>query len=398
MNESKHQQLRVALYSHDTQGLGHIRRNLAIAHALSQIEPTPTTLLISGAQVGAAFTLPPGADLLSLPSVSKDAHGHYGPRTLSMPLDDLIALRSSVIKHALEQFQPDLLIVDKVANGFGNELLPALESLHAHGHTRCVLGLRDILDEPAVARREWEQSHSAELVERYYDAVWVYGDPQVYDLVREYGWEASLASKARYTGYLDRSAQDAKLNHRTQRILKRPGQRSALCMVGGGQDGVGLAQAFVSAQLPPNMQGILLTGPFMPRAERKQIQRLAQHNPQLQVREFVNDPGPLLRQADYVVSMGGYNSVCEILALHKRALIVPRTQPRQEQWIRAERLQSLGLLDVLHPDDLSPQRLSRWLATTDPAAPTTHKAIDMNGFTRLPDLASELVAREAIYA
>ena len=134
-----------------------------------------------------------------------------------------------------------------------------------------------------------------------------------------------------------------------------------------------------------------------PLAERKQIQRLAQHNPQLQMREFVSDPVPLLRQADYVVSMGGYNSVCEILALHKRALIVPRTQPRQEQWIRAERLQALGLLDVLHPDDLSPQRLSRWLATTDPTAPATDNAIDMNGFTRLPRLVSELLTRESLY-
>lgn len=397
MDESNHQQLRVALYSHDTQGLGHIRRNLAIAHALSQTEPAPTTLLISGTQVGAAFTLPPGVDLLSLPGVSKDAHGRYGPRTLSMPLDDLIGLRRSVIQHALEQFQPDLLIVDKVANGFGDELLPALASLRDRGHTRCVLGLRDVLDEPDVARREWEQSQGSALVERYYDAVWVYGDPQVYDLVHEYGWEASLARKVRYTGYLDRSAQGPKRNHRSRRILNRRGLRSALCMVGGGQDGSGLAQAFASAQLPANTRGILLTGPYMPLAERKQIQRLAQHNPQLQVREFVSDPVPLLRQADYVVSMGGYNSVCEILALHKRALIVPRTQPRQEQWIRAERLQALGLLDVLHPDDLSPQRLSRWLATTDPTAPATDNAIDMNGFTRLPRLVSELLARESLY-
>src|SRR3546814_18004575 len=48
-----------------------------------------------------------------------------------------------------------------------------------------------------------------------------------------------------------------------------------------------------------------------------------------------------------VVCMGGYNTFCEVLSFDKRALVVPRTEPRMEQHIRAERAQDLGLVRML---------------------------------------------------
>jgi predicted glycosyltransferase len=61
--------------------------------------------------------------------------------------------------------------------------------------------------------------------------------------------------------------------------------------------------------------------------------------------------------ADVVVSMGGYNTICEILTLRKRAVVVPRTRPVQEQLIRAERMARLGLMRVIHPAMLGASRL-----------------------------------------
>ena len=57
-----------------------------------------------------------------------------------------------------------------------------------------------------------------------------------------------------------------------------------------------------------------------------------------------------------VVAMGGYNTFCEILSFDKRALIVPRTVPRLEQYIRASRAQSLGLVAMLEDDDVHDPR------------------------------------------
>jgi predicted glycosyltransferase len=42
--------------------------------------------------------------------------------------------------------------------------------------------------------------------------------------------------------------------------------------------------------------------------------------------------------------------VGEILSLRKRAVVVPRTQPVEEQWIRAQRMAELGLFAAIHPD------------------------------------------------
>src|SRR5262249_57656689 len=97
----------------------------------------------------------------------------------------------------------DVLIVDKVPRGALRELDAALDCLRARGRTRCVLGLREVLDEPAAVDGEWRDTGSEEAVRTHYDAVWVYGDPAVYDPVREYGFSLAVAAKVHYTGYLD---------------------------------------------------------------------------------------------------------------------------------------------------------------------------------------------------
>src|SRR4051794_16660339 len=86
--------LRVALYSHDTMGIGHMRRNLLIAQALAAPPVSATVLLIAGAREAAAFTMPPGVDCLTLPSLYKTADGRYQSRALGLSLDELIDLRS----------------------------------------------------------------------------------------------------------------------------------------------------------------------------------------------------------------------------------------------------------------------------------------------------------------
>jgi predicted glycosyltransferase len=65
--------------------------------------------------------------------------------------------------------------------------------------------------------------------------------------------------------------------------------------------------------------------------------------------------------------------------------------PRPEQWIRAERLRDLGLLDVLHPDDVSPEALTGWLGRELGPPPQVRECIDLDGLTRLPSLVEELL-------
>jgi predicted glycosyltransferase len=371
-----------------------MRRNLLLAQALAAPPLEATVLLITGAGEATAFGMPPNVDCLTLPALRKDAKGGYHPRNLNIAFRELIELRARTIRTSLEAFKPDVFIVDKVPRGVGRELTMTLEYLRMYGRTRCVLGLRDILDEPEAVRREWLRDANEEAIARYYDAVWIYGDPQVYDAVQEYAFPPQLARKVSYTGYLDQRLRHATESSNGDDLLARldlPEGRLMLCMVGGGQDGARLAEAFSRAELPEDATGVILTGPYMPKAVQERLQRRAGRNPRLRVVSFVSDPSPLLNRAERVVAMGGYNTVGEILAFGRNALIVPRTTPRLEQWIRAERLSELGLVDTLHPDRLRPASISEYLFRDIEPRAQACEQVDMNGLSRLPGLLAELI-------
>jgi predicted glycosyltransferase len=390
--------LRVALYSHDTMGLGHMRRNLLIAQALAQSPLQPNILMIAGAYEAKAFAIPRGVDCLSLPALRKEPDGGYQSRSLDLPLDEVVAVRAAAIRAALQAFSPDVLIVDNVPRGAIRELDPALQHLRDRGATRCVLGLRDVLDEPEAVRREWSQGTNEDAIRDYYDAVWIYGDRAVFDPVREYRLSDHVADKVRYTGYFDRRARfEGAASEATYSALADfglPPGRLILCMAGGGQDGARLTEALSQADLPPETNGVILTGPYMPAEVRRTLRDRAARNPRLKVLEFVPEPRLLVGCADRAIAMGGYNTVSEILSFGKSALIVPRVSPRREQLIRAERLRNLGLVDVLHPEKLTSSALSEWLADDNRRVPLAREMIDFNGLSRLPALLEETLSMQ----
>lgn len=350
---------RCVFYSHDTMGFGHIRRNMLLSQSITAACPEAEILLISGVREAGAFTLPPGADSLILPSWYKTSEGKYRPRALGKKIKPLVRLRSQIIYAAINAFSPDIMIVDNVPRGAMRELDLSLPLLAAK-KTHLVLGLRDILDEPEAVKQQWHKQENGAALKAFYSAIWVYGDKRLYDQGKEYAFDNVIKNKMIFTGYLDatrriRSADD----HEAIAPIARP---YALCVVGGGQDGFRLAESFIKARLPNSLRGMLVTGSMMPEAQRLQLKRLAAAHPEKTVAEFVAEPLKLLQHASRVVAMGGYNTLTEILTFNKTALIVPRVAPRKEQWIRATRLAELGLVDVLHPDSLTAERLSDWLA------------------------------------
>lgn len=257
-----HRPARIALYSHDTMGLGHMRRNLLIARTLVSSCRRATVLLIAGAREVSAFAMPAGVDCVTLPAWRKE-HNQYRPRSLDVTTDELLRLRSEILRTTLLTYEPDLLIVDNVPRGALGELTPALEVLRARLHTRIVLGLRDVLDDPETVEREWRRLKNIDVITKCFDAIWIYGDAAVFDARAAYQPFSRIASKITYVGYL---------NQRGHGVDDSPtsGGRStgagpfALCTLGGGQDGARLALTFARAEIPPGLRRVILTGPCMP--------------------------------------------------------------------------------------------------------------------------------------
>lgn len=340
---------RVLLYSHDTFGLGHIRRTQKIANALSA--PGRSILVACASPKASAFSSRPGIEHLNLPGFAKQVNGEYLPRNLFIPGSQFVNLRASLLLSAVRSFNPDLVLVDKEPLGVRGELLPALEHIRAHARgTRVICGFRDILDEPEAVAREWRERDTLHALRTYYDEIVVYGERAIYDFGREYALPSDIAARLNYVGYVHA---ERNLDNEELPFLFDAQLPVVTLTLGGGGDGSELMDGFLEAWSlvkNPGFHTILLTGPFAPPALLRKARRLAESRPGLESADFISNTRALFSRSDFVVSMGGYNTMCELAALRKRPLVVPRVLPRREQLLRARAFGRLGLCDWLEPE------------------------------------------------
>lgn len=388
------QELRVALYSHDSVGLGHTRRNLAIAQALADILPNLTDrrlsgLLITGERTATSYRCPEGFDWLVVPGIRK-ATGRYEPRTLAVGASRLFDIRSTVISGALGTFRPHIVIVDRHPCGVDGELAAPLQALkESKPEVSLVLGLREVLDDPAVAQAEWDQVGVGGVSELY-DRIWVYGDRRVHDPLASGELPAELAGLVDFTGLLASGRTSSGRAPRSSRPF-------VLTMVGGGADGGALARAAAAAPVPAGMQHLVVTGPQMTAAVRAEVNAAA--GPATLVASRVPDGLSYVAAAEAVVSMGGYNTIAETLSTDTPALVVPRDRPRTEQLIRARALADVGALDWFNPGRATSEVIGSWLqaATTSDAVRERQQAarrcLDLGGLRRVAALVAELSRR-----
>lgn len=336
------QPTRIALYSHDTFGLGHLRRSRALATAMTQANPNASALILTGSPVAGRFAFPDRVDHTRLPGVSKLDDGSYVSKTFGLNIDEVTQMRAHMIRSTIEAYQPDLLIVDKEPTGFRGELLPTLEALRGT-ETRCVLGLRDVLDDRDVLAAEWARKEAYDAIERFYDEIWVYGPRSFYDPTKGLPLNAQTRARMHWTGYLRRSLLgDTGSAPHAPYVLVTPG---------GGGDGAAMVDLVLSAyERDPDLRpdARLVYGPFLSGDTRAEFEaRVARLGGRVTAVGFDSQIETLYAGAQGVVCMGGYNTFCEVLSFDKRAVIVPRTKPRREQHIRAARAQELGLASML---------------------------------------------------
>lgn len=384
---------RVLMYSHDTFGLGHLRRCRTIAHSLVEDFRGLRVLIVSGAPIAGAFDYRTRVDFVKIPSVIKLRDGEYTSLSEHVDLSETLRMRQSIMLETAKSFRPDVFLVDKEPMGLKGEAEPTLAYLKGQG-TRLVLGLRDVMDSPQLLAAEWARRGNIPKIDRYYDNIIVYGPRSFYDPLVGLPLPQGMRERMEFVGFLKR---------RVPRTAGQPHPGAPYILVtgGGGGDGADLTRDVLHAYraAPDLPRAVIVLGPYMPASQREEMTALAAGLPTVELLDFVPKMEELMAGASAVVCMGGYNTWCEVLSFDKPALIVPRCVPREEQLIRARRAAELSAATVLLPEEAAQtDRLVaaiRALPDMPPPSASCQRP-DLDGLTNISALMGGWLARKRV--
>ncbi len=360
---------RIALYSHDTLGLGHLRRCLKLAHHLREHFGSVDGMLLTGSPWHGLFPPPAGFRIVPLAPVVKTAGGDYRSRDIELGLEAVLDRRRRVVTEEIEAFAPQLFVVDNVPCGLRGEVVDALLRVRAGGG-RNVLALRDVLDDLETIREEWRRAGAIEAVAELFDEIWLFGDATDAAELTGGGPLSHVASRVRACGRIGQCEVDVDGG------LEPPAGRPVVLVTGGGgRDASPLMLAYLEAvhTYRPPVTSHLVLGPDFPALHEPTASPL----PDLEIESFVHDLPRRLARSSVIVSMAGYNTVCEILASGRPAVLVPRVTPRQEQLLRARRWQREGRARMIEPSRLTPEGL--WTAVEELLASPGHRRLPASG-------------------
>src|SRR5210317_1550185 len=350
----------ILMYSHDSYGLGHIRRTMAIATHL--LAPRINILILTGSPIAGRFSFPEQIDFVRIPGMIKKTSEEYLPLSIKINARHALDIRKNIITATAKTFQPHLFIVDKEPLGLKKEILPTLQWLRrCRPDTRSILGLRDIMDDAVTVKKDWKRKKVYEHLENLYSEIWIYGNREFYDPIVEYDISESISQKMHFTGYIPRKIPSKEAVHKvTKELGLKVGEKLVVVTTGGGGDGYRVMDTYLamleSFSHTPPFKSVLITGPFMPKQSRRDVFKRARRMG-VRTYHFYRQMEKIFAAADIVVSMGGYNTLCEILGQGTISLIIPRETPRQEQIIRARAFHRQNLVDYIPWADYAPNIL-----------------------------------------
>ncbi|NEQ46708.1 MAG: glycosyl transferase [Leptolyngbya sp. SIOISBB] len=389
---------RLLFYCQHILGIGHLIRSMEIVKGLTA---EFHVCFLNGGEPIADFPVPFGVEVVQLPPLKTDDEFSE----LHLPagfesLEAVFAARSQQMLTVLQRFQPDLLMVELFPFGrrrFSPELVPLIEAARDRG-TRIVSSLRDI-----VVTKQDQARHEAKvvkLINRYFDLLLIHGDPQFMPLERSFSRVADLNCPVYYTGYVvqgDAYGAKSEVGSRKSEIS----EPLILASVGGGRFGhdllrtVAQASKYLEGRIPHQIQ--MFTGPFSPDDVYVPLRELAATRPNLTVERYTPDLLAYMGRAALSINMGGYNTTLNVLKTGVRSLLLPFTgNGDQEQTIRAARLEELGVVSMIRPDDLQPERLAERMVDYLQSQPSPMR-FDLNGVASTARILTEFAA-EAIAA
>lgn len=399
--------MRIVHYCQHVLGMGHFFRSLEIDKALVNHE---VTLITGGTPL--SITYPPHVQVVELPSLSMDEEFGAFIRTdkdgakhvlTEQELETIKIQRTLILTETLKALQPDVFLVELFPFGrkqFSFELMPVLElakqNVFPNMHTVC--SVRDILVEK-TKQREFEE-RVLSILNTYFDAVLVHTDPKVITLDATFPRINDITIPIYNTGYITPLPRDISPEAVRESLSIAPDTPFILGSIGSGSvhpeimEQLATASIQLSTTTPHRL--LISTGPFMQQDYQARIQQLCAPHPHITITNFITDFINHLSAADLSLSMAGYNTTMNLLAVNTYGLVYPFDQNR-EQRMRSTSLEKLGALKILEQEDMQPDHLSTLLEQyiNTPAPPPQHH-VDLQGATESVRILEQLLRRGAV--
>lgn len=381
---------KILFYCQHILGMGHFVRSMEIVRGLVN---DFQVCFINGGEVIQGFDVPADVELINLPAIKTDSE--FRALQAVDSTQDLAAVQESRTQKLLkiyEEFQPDILMIELFPFGrrkFSFELIPLLEQVKAGGKTKVVCSLRDI-----VVTKQDKKKHEekvCQLMNQYFDLLLIHGDRSFQPLPETFSRIHDLTCDVHYTGYVVQPQPEAALSVQKPMIL---------VSVGGGRFGHELLDCVIdtapilSTLIRHQIQ--IFTGPFMPYSKLLELQSKAQMCDNIRLERYTPNFLSYMRNADLSISMSGYNTTMNILTTGVRGMLLPFTgNDDQEQRIRAEKLEKLGVVDVICTEDLQPDRFAQKIIHCLQKQPT-QISFDFNGVEKTARLLKQLITAQKV--
>jgi predicted glycosyltransferase len=380
-------------------GMGHLVRSIEVMRSLAtefQI------CFVKGGTAVEGLDLSTNIEVVTLPSLLSE-NRQLKTADPSQDLEEVKRQRVITLLKVFDEFQPDCLMIEGYPfkkYQFEFESIPLLERVRASRRdVKVVCSLRDVVMAQPYRDRHEVIAKTCQRLNQYFDLLLIHSDPQFHRLEESFPAVGDIHCSVQYTGFVAQSLSEAPIWTPEDIADLNRNQPMILVSVGGGQLGHDLLEATVVAspmlaEHLPQYHLQVFTGPFIPVEQFERLEKGAAGQRNLTLRKFTPQLLAYMQKANLSISLGGYNTTMNILRTGVNSMILPSDKD-WEQRVRAEKLEKMGVLELLHPEDLQPQPLANKMiqAIKRPLKPKSLTSFELNGSDKTRSFLTMLLAQ-----
>jgi predicted glycosyltransferase len=375
---------KIMFYCQYLSGMGHLVRSTEIVRNLVNHFKV---YFINGGPIIEGFEMPPEVEIIRLPALWLE-NGQFTVENSSLTVEEVKEFRKKLLISEFDRIQPDCLITEFFPFGRHKlffELIPFVEHIKAtNPNTKIACSLRDVIGKDSDAE---EEQTICNLMNSYFDLLLFHSDPNFQTFTESFSRHQDINSEIIHTGFVTQ-APTFKDDIDTEQLWGANSSKELkiLVSVGGGRIGYELLETVLAASsvFDKNISYTIrmFTGPFMPEENVEKIKQATYNKNKVYIERYTPHLLDYMRSADVSISLSGYNTTMNILSTGVNAIVVPIGHENQdkEQLIRTQKLQKMGAIDFILPEELEPLNLiEKILSSLGKKIATDKLAFDMNG-------------------